>query len=207
MDATSSTWMLVHSTLGERKLDYYALQNSFASRLNIGEHLMLRKSHGTAADLLDDSPPLRRNAPTALCAPPVYVKPEATPFLYKTHDGDESDDGDDFAEHEYGFGEYDYRHPGTNWDSLHSIQTARCQGKFLQGRFLSFLQGGTQGTQGEEDASPCARGEPEAPQVEVERRMRQDTAYIHEMQYAVHLVYMLDEIYTRCNMRCISCIC
>ena len=115
MDGTDHLWMLVHMQLGDRKLDFYALQSAFACRLNIGEHLILRKSLGAAADLLDNSPSLRRNTPTRLCAPPVYVKPAATPFLYKTGDG--NGEADDFNEHEDGCGEYDFRHPGTSWDS------------------------------------------------------------------------------------------
>ena len=112
--AGRNTWMLVHMELGERKLDFYALQNSFSSRLNPAEHLILRKTHGAVADLLDDASPLRGNAPSSLRAPPVYVTPDATHFLYNTNDEDEPDD---FAEHEHGFGEYDFRHPGTNWES------------------------------------------------------------------------------------------
>ena len=66
-------------------------------------------------------------------------------------------------------------YPGVEDQVMDHVSRARlrpyARRKFLQGRFL---QGGTQGTQGEEDAS--AKGAPEAPQVEVERRMRQDTA-------------------------------
>jgi hypothetical protein len=47
----------------------------------------------------------------------VFVTPEATPFLYKTNDDSETGGDDDFAEHEYGLGEFDFRHPGTSWDS------------------------------------------------------------------------------------------
>jgi hypothetical protein len=34
--------------LGERKLDFYCLQNSFSARLNPAENLILRKTHGSA---------------------------------------------------------------------------------------------------------------------------------------------------------------
>ena len=92
---------------------------TYVKRQRASEHgadnLILRKTQGCVADLLDNTHPLRRGAPTSLDAPPVYVKPEATPFLYKTNE--EEAEADDFAEHEYGFGEYDFRHPGTHWES------------------------------------------------------------------------------------------
>ena len=114
------TWMLIHMELGDRKLDFYALQDAFSVRLNPIVHVMTRKRLGVVADLLDDSPPRRRGAPSSLRAPPVYVEPKSSPFLYQSGENggeDEEGGGDDFAEHECGFGEYDFRHPGTRWES------------------------------------------------------------------------------------------
>ena len=51
-DPCGSVWMLIHFELGERKLDFYALQNSFSCRLNPADNLLLRKSQGLVADLL-----------------------------------------------------------------------------------------------------------------------------------------------------------
>ena len=42
--AQGSAWMLIHMEVGERKLDFYALQNSFACRLNHTDNLILRKT-------------------------------------------------------------------------------------------------------------------------------------------------------------------
>ena len=102
------TWMLIHMELGDRKLDFYALQDAFSVRLNPIVHVMTRKRLGVVADLLDDSPPRRRGAPSSLRAPPVYVEPKSSPFLYQSGENggeDEEGGGDDFAEHEFGFGE------------------------------------------------------------------------------------------------------
>ena len=58
-----------HMELGDRKLDFYALQDAFSVRLNPIVHVMTRKRLGVAADLLDDSPPRRRGAPSSLRRP------------------------------------------------------------------------------------------------------------------------------------------
>ena len=115
-DDVQLTSMMVHMSLGERKLDYYALQNSFEARVNPGRCILRRDKYGEAADLLDAEPhPLAAGQPL-LNARPVAVQPAAVPYKYKTGDPDGEED-EDFAEHEYGYGEYDFRHPGTSWES------------------------------------------------------------------------------------------
>ena len=113
--------MMVHMRLGERKLDYYALQNSFDARVNPAQSLLRRDKYGDAADLLGTEPhPLAAGEPL-LNARPVPVKPATVPYKYKTgrdSEGEEDEDAaEDFAEHEYEYGEYDFRHPGTSWES------------------------------------------------------------------------------------------
>jgi len=108
--------MLIHMKTGERKLDFYALQSSLTARLNPAMNLAHHDFMGSATDLLDDKArPDLPGVPTLLCAPPVYVEPKDTPFIYKAT----TEEDDDFTEHdeESGCGEYDFRHPGTHWES------------------------------------------------------------------------------------------
>eukprot|EP00966_Prymnesium_polylepis_P115089 2659968-Prymnesium_polylepis.1 len=48
---------MVHFELGERKLEFYALQNSFSVRINPAQCLLHCKQSGGTEDLLNDSPP------------------------------------------------------------------------------------------------------------------------------------------------------
>ena len=99
-------WMLVGMHFGDRKLDFYAVQESYATRVNPSSSLLFRKHHvGVISGLLEDK---------FLGAKPVYVTPMARPFVYIDQNGEE----DDFADNEDGEpGEYDIRHPGTHWES------------------------------------------------------------------------------------------
>ena len=117
-DEVQLTSMMVHMRLGERKLDYYALQNSFDARVNPARSILRRDKYGDAADLLGTEPhPLAAGEPL-LNVRPIPVKPATAPYKYKTgRDSDGEEDEEDFAEHEYDYGEYDFRHPGTSWES------------------------------------------------------------------------------------------
>ena len=81
MNSRKAPWMLIHMEVGERKLDFYALQSSFACRLNHTDNLYCTNA-GTQPTFSLPLLPRPFGAPT-LRAPPVYVKPAATPFLYK----------------------------------------------------------------------------------------------------------------------------
>ena len=72
MDPMGSTMMLLNMQLGERKLDFYGLRNSFSASVNLVESVILRRDHGSAQDLLSEEP-MGRNQPSALDAPPVHV--------------------------------------------------------------------------------------------------------------------------------------
>ena len=131
------THMRIHMQIGDRKLDFYGIGNAFEARMNVEYAVSRRyKSEGAAARMLE---PTRRPKPIAnilgqrlgrsthapLHAPPVYVTPSdraSRTYLYRhaANGGAVNEEGDevcDFGEHEGGEGEYDYRHPGTRWES------------------------------------------------------------------------------------------
>ena len=110
-----SAQMLAHMAIGERKLDYYAMGSCFERRMNVGiAKLEATKLILPAADLVEKSQPLRD----------VYVMPsdrKSESYLYVAIGGGEDgeDEIDDWGTIEEGgeMCEYDFRHPGTSYDS------------------------------------------------------------------------------------------
>ena len=106
--------MMAHMAVGERKLDYYAMGACFENRMNVPSATVMAKqiiSHAT--DLIEEVEATRD----------VHVKPsdrESESYLYVANGEDGEPEVDDWGTSEEGYGEmaeYDYRHPGTSYDS------------------------------------------------------------------------------------------
>ena len=106
--------MMSHMAIGDRKLEFYAMGSCFESAVNVPKtKVMASTVIIPCSNLIEDSEEDLLD---------VYVKPserESESYMYVVQGGDEPEI-DDWGASEYGGGEmeeYDFRHPGTSYDS------------------------------------------------------------------------------------------